>query len=413
MTGQITRRDDCRLCGGKDLHLGLHLTPAPIVDAYVPAERLGEMQETYPLDVYVCSGCGHSQLLDVVDPQVLYRDYIYVTASSPGLAEHFHKYADAVMGRVNPLEGALVVDIGSNDGTLLKFFQGRGAQVLGIDPAVDIARQATRSGVETIPDFFTAALSRQIRKERGAAAIVTVNNLYANVDDLADFTDGIRHLLSLDGVLVFESFYLADLIQNMVFDFIYHEHLSCFSVKPLSSFFGRHGMELIDVERVATKGGSLRYTVQLAGGSRCVSQSVSSMISLEENLGIGTPQPLKAFAAKIDQRKSELVTLLRDFQGKGKTMAGYGASASTTPLLYHFGIGDELSFIVDDNPAKQNLYSPGYHIPVLPSHAIYARKPDIVLILAWRFSEPIIDKHRAYLDQGGHFIVPLPEIQVI
>jgi SAM-dependent methyltransferase len=412
MTGQITRRDDCRLCAGKDLHLGLHLTPAPIVDAYVPAERLGEMQETYPLDVYVCSACGHSQLLDVVDPQVLYRDYIYVTASSPGLTEHFHKYADAVMRRVNPSEGALVVDIGSNDGTLLRFFQGQGAHVLGIDPAVDIARQATQSGVETVPEFFTAVLSRQIKKERGAATIVTVNNLYANVDDLADFTEGIRHLLSLDGVLVFESFYLVDLIQNMVFDFIYHEHLSCFSVKPLNGFFGRHGMELIDVERVATKGGSLRYTVQLAGGPRCVSQSVSSMLSLEENLGIGTPRPLKAFAAKIDQRKSDLVTLLRGLQAKGKTMAGYGASASTTPLLYHFGIGDVLSFIVDDNPAKQNLYSPGYHIPVLPSHAIYERKPDFVLILAWRFSEPIIDKHQAYLDQGGHFIVPLPELQI-
>ena len=413
MSRCIFRRDNCRLCGGHNLELVFQLAPTPIADDYVSEDSADEIQETYPLDLFFCHECGHLQLLDVVDSKILFSNYIYVSRSSLGLVEHFRKYADEMMLRLNPSKGALVVDIGSNDGTLLRFFQEQGMRVLGVDPARDIARQATESGIETLPTFFTVELARKIKNERGTAAIITANNVFAHVDDLADIAEGIRDLLAPDGVFVFEVSYLVDLIQNMVFDFIYHEHLCYHSVKPLEAFFPRHGMELIDAERIPTKGGSLRGFAQLADGPRAASQSIAELIALETKLGLDHAEVFKTFAAKIDTVKNQLFSLLRDLKAQGKTIAGYGASATVTTLIYHFELREFLSFIVDDNPERQGLFSPGHHIPVFSPQVIYERKPDYVIILAWRFSEPIMKKHGEFLEQGGHFIVPLPEVNII
>ena len=412
MSVSVFRRETCRLCGGNDLELVLPVAPTPPGDVYVSVERLGEVQETYPLDIFLCHNCGHIQLLNVVDPEILYGNYIYKTSISLGLAEHFQRYADEVLRRVNPSKGSLVVDIGSNDGTLLRFFQERGMCILGIDPARDIARKATESGIETLPTFFTAELAHQIKNEHGPATIVTANNTFANVDDLADMTEGIRDLLVSDGVFIFETGYLVDLIQKALFDNIYHEHLGYFSVKPLEAFFRRHRLELIDIERLPTKGGSLRGTVQLAGGPRRVSPSVARLMALETNLSLDRAETFRAFAAKIDNVKNQLFSLLRNFKARGKTIAGYGASVGVTTLIYYFDLGNMLSFIVDDNPRRHNLFSPGLHILVLSPQAIYDRKPDYVVILAWRYAEPIMKKHQVFLEQGGHFIIPLPKIKV-
>lgn len=413
MSADVYRRDTCRLCGGKDLELVLRLTPTPPADDYVPAERLHKVQETYPLDLFLCHECAHAQLLDVVPPEALFGNYIYLTASSPGLVEHFRRYAEQVLTRVGPPKGSLVVDVGSNDGVLLKFFQEGGMRVLGIDPAREIARKATDSGIETLPAFFTSELAHRIKTERGPAAIITANNVFAHADNLADVTEGIRDLLAPSGVFVFEVSYLVDLIQGMVFDYIYHEHLCYHSVKPLDKFFRRHAMELIHVERISTKGGSLRGTAQLAGGPRQVSPSVARLITLEEDLGLHHSEYFKLFATKIDSLKAELGSLLIDLRAEEKTIAGYGASATVTTLTYQFDLGDVMSFIVDDNPSRQGLFSPGFHIPVVAPQALYERKPDYVIILAWRFSDLILKKHQAFLAQGGHFIVPLPKVEVL
>ncbi len=411
--GASYQRQTCRLCGGRDHDLVLPLRPAPIVDAYVPAARLQEEQPTYPLDLFLCRGCGHAQLLHVVDPELLYVNYLYVTTSSLGLPEHFQRYADDVVADIRPAAEALVVDIGSNDGTLLRGFKRHGLRVLGIDPAREIAAQATASGIDTLPLFFTAEQAGQIRRERGPAAIVTVNNLFANVDDLVDMTTGIRELLAPDGVLIFESFYLADVIQNMVFDFIYHEHLSAFSVIPVAAFFRRYGMELIHVQRVPTKGGSLRYTVQLAGGPRRVAPSVGALMRFEEQLGLHRREIFERFTAEIGQLKQQLLDQLHRLKAQGKSIVGYGASATTTVLVYHFGLREFVSYIADDNPTRQGLFSPGCHIPVVSPQMLYERQPDNVLILAWRYADPIIKKHQAYRARGGRFIVPLPRLTVI
>jgi SAM-dependent methyltransferase len=413
MSATHYQRKTCRLCGSRNLDIALHYVPTPPADAYVPNEMRDVVQEVYPLDLYLCEDCGFSQLCDVIRADSIYVDYIYETKSSLGLVDHFQRYANTVLDHIKPPPGSLVVDLGSNDGTLLRFFKDRGMKVLGVDPAREIALDATKSGVETLPEFFTAKLSRQIRQQWGSATIVTANNIFANVDELGEFTDSVRTLLSPDGVFVFESYYLGDLIKNMVFDFIYHEHLSSFSVAPLVGFFRRHGMELIDAQRIPTKGGSLRYTVQLAGGGRAVSSNVAELLAQEDRDGLGRMDTFKAFAAKIDSAKEQLRALLSKLKSEGKTIAGYGASATTTTLIYHFGLGDFLSYMVDEYSRKQNVLSPGLHLPVLPPQTLIDRKTDYVVIIAWRYVQPILEKNRAYREQGGRFIVPLPVLEII
>ncbi len=407
------RRDTCRLCGSRNLEIVLHYEPTPPADAYLPANQGHIVQESYPLDLYLCQDCGFSQLCDVLRADSIYVDYIYETKSSLGLVDHFRRYANSVLDRIQPPRGALVVDIGSNDGTLLRPFKERGMNVLGVDPAREIAHDATASGIETWPEFFTADLSRKIRKQRGGASIVTANNIYANVDELGEFTDNIRSLLGSDGVFIFESFYLGDLIENLVFDFIYHEHLSSFSVTPLAGFFRRHGMELIDAERVPTKGGSLRYTVQLEGGPRNVSKTVTDLLAEEEQRGLGRMETFRSFSTRIEAAKKELRNQLDKLKREGKAIAGYGASATTTTLVYHFGLGDYLDYLVDEYDRKQNTLMPGLHLPVLAPEVLQKRKTDYVVILAWRYVQPILDKNRAFREQGGKFIVPLPKLQII
>ena len=390
----------------------LPLAAAPLVDAYVKKEKLGEEQARFPLDLFLCLDCGFAQLLDDVDPEILYRDYLYETKSSLGLPEHFGRYAADVIERIKPSPGALAIDIGSNDGTPLKIFKDRGLKVPCIDPAREIAAAATKEGIETLPDFFGAAYAKKLRAERGPATIVTANNFYANFDDLVDLTEGVRALLGPDGVFVFESSYAADMISNMVFDFIYHEHLSYFSVKPVQKFFKRMGMELVDVQHTSPKGGSMRYTAQLAGGPRQVSAAVGAALSAEEKLGIHKPETFKAWSEKIEALKKELLALIKGLKAKGKTVAAFGASATTTTLIYHFELYPLIDFLVDDYAWKQGKFSPGAHIPVLPSSALYEKKPDYCLMAAWRYAEPIIAKNRKNLNQGGQFIIPLPKVEI-
>ena len=410
MSVLATRRTDCRLCHSRNLKLVLKLTPTPLADSYL---RTNETQPVFPLDLYLCRECGFAQLLDVVQPQHIYLDYIYETVSSLGLVEHFDSYAAEVLGRIRPPAGALVIDVGSNDGTLLKSYQKRGMKVLGVDPAREIAARATAAGVETLAEFLNVPVARRIRQERGPAAIVSANNVIANIDDLDEIAAAIRELLAPDGVFVFESYYLGDLVKNMVFDFIYHEHISSFAVKPVALFFQRHGLELVDVLRVPTKGGSLRYTIQLAGGPRKVAPIVGELLALEAQQGLDQPEMFRAFNARIERAKADTLAVLQKLKAEGKSVAGYGASATTTTLVYHFGMGGLIDYLVDDYPAKQGTFSPGLHLPVLPSEALYERRPAAVVVMAWRYYEPIMRRHQKYSAQGGKFIVPMPELKIL
>ncbi len=408
------RRETCRLCGGRGLARVLALEPTPPANAFVTKPAKNTDQERFPLDVFLCEGCGHVQLLDVVDPKVLFENYVYVSGTSPVFVKHFEDYANDVVSRFSPEPGGLAVDIGSNDGTLLGFFAKAGLKVLGIDPAKDIAKRATEAGTETLNAFFTPDLARKIAAERGPAAIITANNVFAHIDDLTGVAEGVRTLLAGDGVFIFEVSYLLDVFEKTLFDTIYHEHLAYHSVKPLVRFLGANGLEMIEAVGIPSHGGSLRAMVQLKGGPRPVGKSVGAAIAAEEKAGLDKAATFHGFSEKIEGLKSELSTLLRGLKAEGKTIAGFGAPAKATTLMYHFGIGPEvIDFIIDDSPLKQGLFTPGMHIPVLGSEAITTRNPDVLLILAWNFAPAIIEKNAAFRDAGGRFIIPLPQVEMI
>jgi SAM-dependent methyltransferase len=406
------RRETCRLCGGSDLTLVLTLTPTPPANAFVNDAAKSNPQVCFPLDLFFCEFCKHVQLLDVVDPALLFENYVYVSGTSPSFIRHFENYASALIDRFAPAPGSLVVDIGSNDGTLLSAFQKKGLCGLGIDPAHDIAANATKGGVETIADFFSLGLADKIVLDRGNAALVTANNVFAHADDLTEIVQGVRTLLAPDGVFAFEVSYLGDVLNNTLFDTIYHEHLAYHSVKPLETFFTAQGMRLFSVERVTSHGGSIRGMAGRVESPHIPDGSVAAFIIEEHEARLDRSETFKAFAADIDALGLRLKALIKGIKAKGKTIAGFGAPAKATTLMYHFGISaDEIDFIVDDSPLKQNLFSPGTHIPLVASSALYECRPDYVLILAWNFASAIMSKHSAFLEGGGRFIVPLPKLK--
>ena len=299
------------------------------------------------------------------------------------------------------------------DGTLLAAFKGRGFRVLGIDPARDIAARANEAGIETIADFFSLELAAEIRESHVSAEVITANNVFAHADDLGGIVAGVRELLAPGGVFVFEVSYLADVIADTLFDTIYHEHLAYHSVKPLKRFFAEAGLELFSAVRVDSHGGSIRGMAGLAGGPHEADGSVADLIALEQEIGLDQAETFRDFSADIETLGRRLKDLITDIKAEGKSIAGFGAPAKATTLMYHFGIGaNDIDFIADDSPLKQGLYSPGLHIPVVSPSEIYVRKPDYLLILAWNFAKPIMDNHRQFSRVGGQFIIPLPKLEV-
>jgi SAM-dependent methyltransferase len=401
------------LCNSADVELAVPIKASPIADAYLSEELLSQPQELYPLDLYLCGACGHVQLLEIVDPNVLFGNYIYTTSSSSSLVQHFREYAEDTMRRFPCAPDSLVVDIGSNDGTLLSFFKDHGKRVLGVDPAVRIAEEATARGVRTVPAFFQLELAREIRRDDGPAVFVTANNVFAHSDNLPEMADAIRELLADDGVFIFEVSYLIDILEKKLFDTVYHEHLCYHSIRPLVSFFLRHGLELFDLKRLPSKGGSIRGFVQKKDGPRKIHPIVAELLNLELQMELGTIGVFRKFTAALELLKSELQWLLYGEKQEGRTIVGYGASATVTTLIYNFELAPFLAFIVDDNPLRHNLFSPGHHIKILPPTVIYSQKPDAVIILAWQYAGAIMAKNGKYLDNGGRLILPLPKPRVM
>lgn len=413
MEGNYYRRQTCRLCGFRGVVAGVKFTATPPGDIFITKGQLNQRQECYPLDLCLCEDCGSIQLLDVVNPRILYGTYLYQTSISLGLPEHFRGYARDCLDAVGIKPGALVIDIGSNDGTLLRCFQEAGMRVLGIDPAPAAVESARSKGVSTLQEFFDRKLAGEIRAQKGDVGLVTANNVIANIDELGDFIDGIRELIDPCGYFVMETGCGMSLIEKRLIDVVYHEHLSYFTVKPLDAFFRRHGMKLMDACWIPSKGGSIRCFVQSDKSPAVPKPSVREMIAKEESQGIGAIEALRKMDSFIKERKEGLVSLLDSLRQQGKTIAGYGASVGVTTLLYLFDLNERIDYLVDDNPVRFGRFSPGWHIPVYSSDALYEKKPDYVLILAWRYTDPIIKRHQEYIRGGGKFISCLQDLKVL
>ena len=391
------------------------LSPTPPGNDFLKKNELGRKECLYPLDLYFCEDCFHVQLGHVVDPLVLYqKNYTYVSATSNQFVNHLKNYATEMIDKLSLDRNTLVADIGSNDGTCLSFFQDNGVKVLGIDPATEIAIKASENGVETIADFFSHNLAVKLKKIYGSASCITSHNACAHIDDLLDVIKGVECWLKEDGLFVLEVGYLVDVYSNTWFDTIYHEHLDFHTVGPFERLFQRASMEIVDVERISPQGGSIRVFAQKKNGKFHRQSSVDELINLEHKLGFDKAKTFHEFEDKINLVRKNLHKLLKELKADNKIIAGFGAPTKATTLMSHFKIDENiLDFIVDDNPLKQGLYSPISHIPILSAEALYARKPDYVLILAWNFAQPIMKNHKKYSDEIGKFILPMPLPQVV
>jgi SAM-dependent methyltransferase len=389
------------------------LEPIPLSENYCDDSETGKNAARYPVDLYMCADCGHVQQLDVVDSKSLWESYTYYSGEAKGMPEHFEQVAAKIIDTHRPPAGSLVIDIGSNDGSLLRPFKKAGYGVLGIDPAREIARMATESGIETIPELMSLGLAKQIRDERGPAHVVCMFNAFAHADNMGEIAESIRTMLAPDGVFVFEAQYLLDIIDRVLIATIFHEHMSHHSVKALTIFLDRHGMELIDVERVPIQHGSLIGTVQLKGGKRSVSASVKQLLDLEAQRGLDKIETLKQFAEKIRQLRERTSKLVAEWKKGNVSVAGYGAARSGPTLISQLGLTGAIEYIVDDHPQKVNKYSSGDGIRILPTSELCKRMPAYTVILAWVHSAKIIETNREYLDKGGRFVVLCPETRVV
>jgi SAM-dependent methyltransferase len=386
----------------------------PLANAFLRGPGDIASESAYPLDVYFCETCSLVQLLDVVDREVLFRHYLYVTGTSDTIAAHNADYARAVVGEHELGASDLVVEVASNDGSLLRCFQSEGVRTLGVEPATNIAAMARDAGVETVNVFFDRDAAASIAADHGEAAAVVANNVLAHVDDPADFLRGCCELIRPDGVVVVEVPELTPMLDRLEYDTIYHEHLSYFSVTSLMALFESAGLSIVRVDRFKVHGGSLRVHAMKQSAQSGHSADVMRIAAGEQTAGLTSIDRYRKFAADVSANRAALLRLLEELRSDGHTLAGYGAPAKGNTLLNYCGIGpDILPFTVDRSPLKVGLVTPGMHIPVLPVAALVERQPDYALVLAWNFADEIVRQQREYASRGGQFIIPIPEPRVI
>ncbi len=405
--------DFCHMCRSRNLKKYLDLGFQPHSDSFLTESELNQPEIYFPLSVLLCMDCGLSQLSYVVDGSTLYqKNYIYDASVTETGKRHYYSLAESVCTRLNIPKSSLVVDIGSNVGVLLAGFKLQGMSVLGVDPAPNIAAIANSNGIETIPDFFTSSLAADIVRKKGQASVIAATNIFAHLSDLHDVMRAVNVLLKKGGVFVIEAPYFVDLLNNLEYDTIYHQHLRYLAVKPMVAFFEANGMEIFDVEKYPIHGGSIRvYAVRK--GERPISPNVQSFIDLEEKEQIYSFERMLKFAEEVKEHGRLLYELLIDLKKKGKRIVCVSAPAKGNTLLNYSGITrDMVDYVTEKSKLKQGLFTPGSHIPIYSDSKLIEDKPDYALILAWNFSEEIMRNLDDYRKAGGKFIIPIPRPRI-
>tara|TARA_R110001583_G_scaffold131271_1_gene282997 strand:- start:9753 stop:10991 length:1239 start_codon:yes stop_codon:yes gene_type:complete len=400
----------CRACQSTELEKVLDFGLSAIADDYF-IDR--DNSAKYPLACFLCNSCGLLQLDHVVDPSAIYDDYIYWSTSSPGLDEHFKQYADSVYTFLELSDTSLVMDIGCNDGMLLRHFRHKGCRVLGIEPSTQIAQHANEDGLAVINNYWNLSTAEEVKQRYRSIDLVTANNVFANVDDIYNFAKSVPYVLAEEGVFVIETGSHLSLIENFVFDNIYHEHLSYFSVSALQHFFKQFNMEIFHVEQVNTKGGSIRVFACLSTSQHTIDSSVGIAIAQEQKAGLFQLKTYKEYISRIYELKQNVHAYLAKAQEDGKSIIGFGASATVTTVLHTLDIGDFFTFLVDDNESKQNTFSPGYHIPVKPTKAMYINGPCCVIVLPWRFADMFISNNHHFMNVERSIVKIIPHISEV
>ncbi|MBY0613429.1 MAG: class I SAM-dependent methyltransferase [Beijerinckiaceae bacterium] len=405
----------CRSCGAALSTVFVDLGVQPISNRFRSAADQSKPETFYPLRAFACDACKLVQLQDFGTPDEHFNDdYVYFSSFSTSWLEHARLYAGSMIERLKLDETSFVVEIASNDGYLLQNFVKAGIPCLGVDPAANCAAAARRQfGVETHVGFFGVDTAQALVGQGRQADLMAANNVLAHVPDINDFVAGFKILLKPAGVATFEFPHLLELMRHTQFDTIYHEHYSYLSLTALEPLFARHGLEMFDVERLSTHGGSLRLHVGHAGRRRA-SPAVDALRRDEAKAGLGRIETYASFGAEVVALKRRFLALLGAIKDAGKTIAGYGAPAKGNTLLNFCGVRtDFVDFTVDRNPAKQGLFLPGVAIPVLDVAAIRRARPDYVLILPWNLRDEIVADLSFIADWGGRFIVAIPEPHIV
>ena len=406
----------CRFCGVPLNRIFVDLGSSPLCQTYITPNNWGQAEPFYPLYAFVCDECWLVQLGEHVAPNVIFKaNYPYYSSYSESWAEHARRYAVAMRQRFGIAPNSLVMEVGSNDGYLLRHFLDAGVQVLGIDPAAGVVEAAQQLGVETVVEFLGCGTAREIVAAHGKANLLVGNNVLAHVPDLNDFIGGIKILLGRTSVLTMEFPHLLRLIQGNQFDTIYHEHYFYFWFSTVRRIFAEHGITLFDVEELPTHGGSLRiYGRHAEDDSKKVEDRVQKLLRLEEAMGWNDLATYDSFAAEIHETKRKILDFLICAKREGKTIVGYGAPGKGNTLLNYCGIRtDFLDYTVDRNPQKQGNYTPGTRIPILNPAKIRETRPDYILILPWNLRDEIACQLRYVAEWGGKLVVPIPEPTVL
>lgn len=414
-TGACVKVTECRVCKHNEFYKVLDLGYHPLADTFLSKEQLSEPEVYYPLRTQTCPHCGLMQTEFVVSATIRYQEnpYCFESSSSLSSVRHFNSLAERV-SKFLSLEGSdLVVDIGSNDGTLLKAFKKLAYEVMGIDPSTNICEKANAAGIETLNDFFNPSSAKIIVDRKGKASVITATGVFNHVDDIYDLMKGVDLLLKEKGVLVIESPYLLDLIENLEYDTIYHEHLSYLSMKPLKLFFDNVRWEIFHVERISYLGGSIRLFI---GRKREYQpdNSVDELLSLEKQKRFHEKSTFEKFAADVYKARDELVWLLCKLKREGNRIVAIGAPTKGNTLLNFCKIGTNLLDCASDViQQKIGRYTPGSHIPIVDDATICRIKPEYGLLLSWNLAEEIIQKFFETLKFGGKFIIPVPVPRIV
>ncbi len=404
----------CRFCGAPLQRLFVDLGVAPLANSYLTADRLGEMEPFYPQRVYVCDGCFLVQLGEFASPEQIFGDYAYFASYSDSWLAHARDYVAAIVPRLQLNGSSQVVEIASNDGYLLQYFVERGIRSLGIEPAANVAAAATARGVPTHVEFFGESLARNLVRQGLAADLVVGNNVLAHVPAINDFVSGLAILVKPEGVITLEFPHLLQLVEQNQFDTIYHEHFSYFSLSTVVRIFERHGLEVFDVEELATHGGSLRVYARrtpAAGPDRHA--RVAALIARERQAGLMSPERYRRFGEEVMGIKRRLLEFLIRAKNEGRSVAAYGAPAKGNTLLNYCGVrSDMVEYTVDRSPHKQGRFLPGTRIPIFAPDRVAETRPAYLLILPWNLKDEVIQQMDYIRSWGGQFVVAIPDVAV-
>ena len=400
----------CPICSSNSWEVVLPLAPTPLGDRLSESADAARSLAKYALDLALCSDCGHTYLPLVVFPDESYKDYFFETSDSPGLSDSMQRLADLIWQKLAIPKTSYVLDIGSNDGTWLQHFKNIGAKVVGIEPSLRHSQEASARGIETLNGYFSVETSKQIRSQFGVPSLITANFVTANVPDLADFFHGMHELADDTTHIAVLTGYHPDQFRVNMFDFIYHEHVSYFSCQDFINIGQRFDLELIDVQRVGLKGGSIQALFRKKSALSKPSGEVARLAQYEHWLGIRNTEWFSKLSVRLKIAQESTHRLLSEVNAK--KIAGYGVSHSVTTLIHQFQLVEKLSALTDDNQRRQGKYAPGSGLNVMKPTDLNRDNFDTVLIMAWQHDRLIKSRLRK-LNYLGSVIQPLPAAELV